>query len=72
MSGLAGLEPGNVWLITPSLNHYTTTPLTARVSFFINVNNIFFQKCRCKRVLTPAKKEAYTVKNVGYQTSRES
>ena len=72
MSGLAGLEPGNVWLIPHSLNQKTTTTLTARLSFVINVNNFFFQKCRCKRILTADKKQAYAVKNVGYQTLRES
>ena len=73
MSGLAGLEPGNIWLITPSLDHWTTTSLTTRMSFFrlINVNK-FSAKCFYKRVLTTAKKQAYTVKNVDYQSSRES
>ena len=44
VSGLAALEPGNVRVITPSLNHYTTTSLTARMSFLINVNNFFLAK----------------------------
>ena len=48
---------GNVCIITPSLNHETTTSLTARMSFFINVNNFHFQKCCCKRVSTPAEKQ---------------
>ena len=39
--------------------------------FFINVGIFFFQKYLCKRVLTSVKKQAYTLKNVGYQAKRK-
>ena len=55
-----------------AFNHWTTTSLTARMSFLLNVHNFVFRECHCKRVLRSAKNQAYAVKNVRYQTSRES
>ena len=57
----AGLELMNVRFITLSINPWTTTSLTAgTLLLFKYMSIIFSSECRCKRVLSPAKKHVET------------